>query len=64
MLTNKQPTDEFASGCASATSCRSATAIEEELEAVFSGKKEPKEALDDAVKRGNEMLRRFEAANK
>ena len=40
------------------------TVIEEELENVFSGKKEAKAALDDAVKRGNEILRQFEAANK
>ncbi len=39
-------------------------AEDEELEAVWSGKKEPKAALDDAVKRGNELLRKFEAANK
>jgi sn-glycerol 3-phosphate transport system substrate-binding protein len=38
--------------------------IEEEMEAVFSGKKEPKAALDEAVKRGNEILRKFEAANR
>src|SRR5690349_21435855 len=38
--------------------------IEEEMEAVFAGKKEPKAALDEAVKRGNEILRKFEAANK
>jgi sn-glycerol 3-phosphate transport system substrate-binding protein len=38
--------------------------IEEELEAAFVGKKSAKAALDDAVKRGNEILRRFEAANK
>jgi len=38
--------------------------IEEELEAVFAGKKQAKPALDDAVRRGNEILRRFEAANK
>ncbi len=38
--------------------------IEEEMEAVFAGKKDAKTALDDAVKRGNEILRRFEAANK
>jgi sn-glycerol 3-phosphate transport system substrate-binding protein len=38
--------------------------IEEELEAVFSGRKEAKAALDDAVRRGNDVLRRFEAANK
>jgi len=40
------------------------TVIEEELEEAFSGKKEPKAALDEAVKRGNEILRQFEAANK
>ena len=40
------------------------TVIEEELENVFSGKKDAKAALDDAVKRGNEILRQFEAANK
>jgi sn-glycerol 3-phosphate transport system substrate-binding protein len=34
------------------------------MEAVFAGKKEAKVALDDAVKRGNEILRQFEAANK
>jgi sn-glycerol 3-phosphate transport system substrate-binding protein len=38
--------------------------IEEELEAAFSGRKEPKAAMDDAVKRGNDVLRKFEAANK
>jgi len=39
-------------------------AEDEELEAVWSGKKDAKTALDDAVKRGNELLRKFEAANK
>lgn len=38
--------------------------IDEELESVWSGKKSAKEALDTAVTRGNELLRRFEAANK
>ena len=38
--------------------------IEEELEAAFAGRKDPKAAMDDAVKRGNEVLRKFEAANK
>jgi sn-glycerol 3-phosphate transport system substrate-binding protein len=37
---------------------------DEELESVWSGKKDAKTALDDAVKRGNELLRKFEAANK
>ena len=38
--------------------------VDGELEAVWSGKKDAKTALDDAVKQGNEQLRRFEAANK
>ncbi|HUR87584.1 MAG TPA: sn-glycerol-3-phosphate ABC transporter substrate-binding protein UgpB [Ramlibacter sp.] len=38
--------------------------IEEELEAAFAGQKTAKAALDDAVRRGNEILRRFESANK
>jgi sn-glycerol 3-phosphate transport system substrate-binding protein len=39
------------------------TAIEEELENVWAGKKQPKEALDEAVKRGNEIIERFQKAN-
>jgi sn-glycerol 3-phosphate transport system substrate-binding protein len=38
--------------------------IEEEMEGVFAGKKDAKTALDDAVRRGNDILRKFEAANK
>lgn len=38
--------------------------IDEELENVWSTVKPPKLALDDAVKRGNEALRRFERTNK
>jgi sn-glycerol 3-phosphate transport system substrate-binding protein len=37
--------------------------IEEELEQAFGGKKTAKEALDSAVKRGNDLLRQFEKAN-
>ena len=37
---------------------------DEELEQVWAGKKSAKEALDTAVKRGNEQLERFQAANK
>ena len=40
------------------------TINDEELEQVWAGKKEPKEALDAAVKRGNEQLERFQKANK
>jgi sn-glycerol 3-phosphate transport system substrate-binding protein len=40
------------------------TINDEEFEQVWSGKKTAKEALDSAVQRGNELLGRFEAANK
>lgn len=36
------------------------TVIDEELEAVWQGQKDAKAALDQAVSRGNELLRRFE----
>ncbi len=36
----------------------------EELEALFDGQKTAQEALDDAVRRGNEVLREFERANR
>ena len=38
--------------------------MDEELELVWAGKKTAKEALDAAVKRGNEQLERFQKANK
>ncbi len=40
------------------------TINDEEFEQVWSGKKTAQKALDSAVKRGNELLTRFEAANK
>jgi sn-glycerol 3-phosphate transport system substrate-binding protein len=40
------------------------TIEDEELEQVWSGKKSAKEALDSIVTRGNELLERFEKANK
>jgi sn-glycerol 3-phosphate transport system substrate-binding protein len=40
------------------------TIIDEELEGVWQGSKPAKEALDNAVKRGNEQLERFQSANK
>lgn len=38
--------------------------IDEELEAVWSGDKDAQSALDNAVERGNQLLRRFESANR
>ena len=37
--------------------------IDEELEAVWSGDKSAQDALDSAVERGNQLLRRFEQSN-
>ena len=62
-LTNKEPTAN-SKGLRFGNFVQGRTVIEEELEAVFAGKKEVKAALDDAVRRGNEILRQFEAANK
>ncbi len=40
------------------------TIVDEEMENIFSGKKTARQGLDDAVKRGNEQLERFERANR
>jgi len=37
--------------------------IQEEIEKAFQGQQTAKQALDNAVRRGNEVLRRFEKAN-
>ena len=37
--------------------------INEELEAIWAGSKTAQQGLDDAVSRGNKLLRRFERAN-
>ena len=62
-LTNKAPTAN-SKGLRFGNFVQGRTVIEEELENVFGGKKDAKTALDDAVRRGNEILRQFEAANK
>jgi sn-glycerol 3-phosphate transport system substrate-binding protein len=62
-LTNKAPTAN-SKGLRFGNFVQGREVIEEELEAVFAGKKDAKTALDTAVKRGNEILRKFEAANK
>ncbi|HET7730272.1 MAG TPA: sn-glycerol-3-phosphate ABC transporter substrate-binding protein UgpB [Usitatibacter sp.] len=62
-LTNKAPTGN-SKGLRFGNYVQGREVIEEEMEGVFQGKKQPKEALDEAVRRGNEILRKFEAANK
>ena len=63
MLTKKPPTAN-SKGLRFGNFVQGREVIEEEMEAVFAGKKDAQTALDDAVKRGNEILRQFEAANK
>ena len=62
-LTNKPPTAN-SKGLRFGNYVQGREVIEEEMEGVFAGKKDAKSALDEAVKRGNEILRKFEAANK
>jgi sn-glycerol 3-phosphate transport system substrate-binding protein len=62
-LTNKPPT-ENSKGLRFGNYVQGREVIEEEMEAVFAGKKDAKTAMNDAVRRGNDILRRFEAANK
>jgi len=42
---------------------QSTFALREEMEAVFANKKTPQQGLDDAVRRGNDLLRQFEKLN-
>ncbi|QJR14540.1 sn-glycerol-3-phosphate ABC transporter substrate-binding protein UgpB [Usitatibacter palustris] len=62
-LTNKPPTGN-SKGLRFGNYVQGREVIEEEIEAVLGGKKSAKQAMDDAVRRGNDILRKFEAANK
>ena len=62
-LTNKAPTAN-SKGLRFGNFVQGREVIEEELESVFAGKKDAKTAMNDAVTRGNEILRKFQAANK
>jgi sn-glycerol 3-phosphate transport system substrate-binding protein len=62
-LNNKTPTAN-SKGLRFGNFVQGRTVIEEEMEAVFSGKKDAKTAMDDAVKRGNDILKRFAATTK
>jgi sn-glycerol 3-phosphate transport system substrate-binding protein len=61
-LTNKPPTAN-SKGLRLGNFVQIRNIIDEELESVWSGQKTAKQALDEAVKRGNEQLERFEKAN-
>jgi len=59
-LTNKEPTDN-SRGLRLGGMTELREIWSEEIEAALAGQKSAKAALDDAVRRGNEVLRRFEA---
>ena len=63
MLTNK-PATANSKGLRFGNFVQGREVIQEEMEAAIAGKKDPKAALDEAVKRANEVLRKFEAANR
>ncbi len=62
-LTNKPPTAN-SKGLRFGNYVQGREVFEEEMESVFAGKKDAKTALDDAVRRGNEILRKFQVTNK
>ncbi|MEP7157006.1 MAG: sn-glycerol-3-phosphate ABC transporter substrate-binding protein UgpB [Betaproteobacteria bacterium] len=62
-LNNKPPTGN-SKGLRFGNYVQGREVIEEEIESVLAGKKAPQAAMDDATKRGNEILRKFQAANK
>jgi sn-glycerol 3-phosphate transport system substrate-binding protein len=62
-LTRAKPT-EISRGLRLGNFTQIRIAIEDELENIFGGKKTPEQGMADAVRRGNELLRQFEQANK
>jgi sn-glycerol 3-phosphate transport system substrate-binding protein len=62
-MTGKTPT-ENSKGLRLGNMAQIRDVIDEELEAVWAGRKSAKDGLDTAVRRGNELLRQFERANK
>ncbi len=62
-LNNKAPTAN-SKGLRFGNFVQGRAVIEEEIEAALAGKKSAKEAMDEAVKRGDDILRKFEATNK
>ena len=59
-LTHKPPTAN-SKGLRFGNFVQGREVIEEEMEAVFAGKKDAKTAMNDAVKRGNVILRKFQS---
>jgi len=61
-MTNKEPT-ENSKGIRFGNYAQIRDIINQELEQVWAGKKSAGDALDEAVSRGNDILRKFEQAN-
>ena len=62
-LTNKSPTGN-SKGVRFGNFVQIRNIVDEEFETVWSGQKTAKQALDDAVRRSNEQVEKFEKANK
>lgn len=62
-MTTKEPT-AYSKGLRLGSFDQVRGIIDEELEAVWAGDKDAQTALDSAVERGNQLVRRFEQANK
>ena len=61
-MTNKAPTQN-SKGLRFGNFVQIRDVINEELEAIWAGSKTAEQGLNDAVERGNTMLRKFEKAN-
>ncbi|MET0679503.1 MAG: sn-glycerol-3-phosphate ABC transporter substrate-binding protein UgpB [Burkholderiales bacterium] len=64
LLDTKRAPQAFSRGIRLGNHLMIRAVVDEELEQAWAAVKPPKQALDDAVKRGNDLLRRFERANK
>ncbi|WP_333891624.1 sn-glycerol-3-phosphate ABC transporter substrate-binding protein UgpB [Atlantibacter subterraneus] len=62
-MLNKPPLD-YTKGLRLGNMPQIRTVVDEELESVWTNKKTPQQALDAAVERGNQLLRRFEQSTK
>jgi sn-glycerol 3-phosphate transport system substrate-binding protein len=64
LLSKKGPPPPYSRGIRLGNHLAIRAVVDEELEQAFAGAKPPLLALNDAVKRGNDLLRRFERAHR